>query len=62
MALGLNFSRAEEIIIIDPSLIEGENDQIKDRFIPTIKKEAINKEGQMSTKLIVRDEEIKIMV
>ena len=55
MALGLNFSRAEEIIIIDPSLIEGENDQIKDRFIPTIKKEAINKEGQMITKLIVRD-------
>lgn len=52
LALGLTISRAEEIFIVDPSLIEGENDQIKDRFIATTPEEAEAKEGQMITKLM----------
>ena len=52
LALGLNLSRGEQIIILDPSLIYSDNEQVGDRFIPTTEEEAIAKEGQTIVRLL----------
>ena len=51
---GITLSRAEEIIFLDPSLTYTDNEQMKDRFLPTTPEEAINKEGQKIIHLLLR--------
>ena len=53
IAEGFTFSRGEEIIIIDPSLTQSDNEQIGDRFLPISKEEALAKEGQILKRLKV---------
>ena len=51
---GITLSRAEEIIFLDPSLTYTDNEQMKDRFLPTTPEEAINKEGQKIIHLLLK--------
>jgi len=55
ISLGLTLSRAEEIILLDPSLTQADNEQVLDRFIPTTPEEAEAKEGQTIIRLLSKD-------
>ena len=51
---GITLSKAEEIIFLDPSLTYTDNEQMKDRFLPTTQDEAYQKEGQKIIHLLLR--------
>jgi superfamily II DNA or RNA helicase len=51
--VNLTFSKAEEIVFLDPSLTYVDNEQAEDRFLPISEEEAIQKEDQKITRLVV---------
>jgi SNF2 family DNA or RNA helicase len=53
IATYFTLSRAQQIIVLDPSLTYSTNTQMYDRFLPTTKEEAEDKELQLVTKLII---------
>jgi SNF2 family DNA or RNA helicase len=53
--VNLTFSKAEEIVFLDPSLTYVDNEQAEDRFLPISEEEAIQKEDQKITRLVVTE-------
>lgn len=52
---GVTLSKAEVMIVIDPSLTYTDNEQLADRFLPISEEEAINKEQQKIIKLVFKN-------
>lgn len=51
----VTFSKAEQIILLDSSLTYIDNEQLFDRFLPTTKEEAVNKNDQKITRLLLQE-------
>ena len=52
---GLKLEKAHTFIELDPSLTQSDNQQVYDRFIPTTKEVALQKDKQQIIKLIAKD-------
>lgn len=52
---GITLSKADELIIVDPSLTYTDNEQLWDRILPTTPEEALKKDTLLITHLIIKE-------